>query len=100
MTGHYDMMAESFRERRAAQRQEVIQRVHNLMDDLSRLDNEREMVGNALDRLLVSFVVDRLSKRDHEGVRMFRNMVPPKLHRKIDEAQEMFEFIHGNTPDL
>lgn len=100
MAGHYDRMADSFRERRAAQRQEVFDRVSNLMDDLSRLDNEREMVSRAIDGLVVSYVVDRLAKRDMDGVKMFRNMVPPKLHKKIDDTIEMFEFIHGSTPTL
>jgi hypothetical protein len=93
-------MAESFRERRAAQRQEVFDRVINLVDDLSRIDKEREMVDRAIDGLLVSYVVERLSKRDKDSVKIFKNMLPSKLHRKIDETIEMFEFIHGSTPDL
>ncbi len=94
------MMADSFRERRSAQRQEVFQRVKNLMEDLDRIDNERELVGAALSQLIVTYVVDRLTKKDLEGVKMFRNMIPPKLQKKVDEAKEMFEFIHGSTPTL
>jgi hypothetical protein len=56
-------MADSFRERRAAHRQEIFQRTQNLLEDLSRLEREKEMVANALDRLVVSYVVDRLAKK-------------------------------------
>lgn len=93
-------MADSFRERRAAQRQEVVSRAKTLLEDLSRLEKERETVSSALDRLVFSYVVDRLSKKDLEGVKIFRNMVPEKLHRKIDDTIAMFEAIHGITPTL
>ena len=93
-------MADSLRERRSAQRQEVVDRIENLMDDLSRLDDERDLVAEAMDGLIVSYVVERLAKRDIEGVKVFKNMVPSKLHKKIDDTIELFEYIHGKTPML
>lgn len=96
----YDNMAESFRERRAAQRQDVVHRIQDLMSDVSRLERERDIARKSLDALIVSYVVDRLAKKDLEGVEIFRNMLPDNLHAKIDETKEMFEYIHGITPTL
>lgn len=100
MSGIYDNMAESFRERRAAQRQDVVRRIKDLMDDVSRLEREKELTRKSLDALIVTYVVDRLAKRDPEGVDIFRNMLPDNLHAKIDETKEMYEYIHGITPTL
>lgn len=100
MPDYYDHMADSLRERRAAQRQDVVIRAKTMIEDISRIDMERETISNALDRLVFSYVVDRLSKRDMDGVKVFRNLVPAKLHKKIDDTVAMFEAIHGITPTL
>jgi hypothetical protein len=93
-----DMLASSMREKRAAQRNEITRVLQQHLLDIKSLEDEKKLLEDACDDLILKYVIDRMSKGDENGVLVFRNTAPEKVREKIDRAKEIFELVYGITP--
>jgi hypothetical protein len=87
-------------ERRKAERNDVVRRLKTYLEDLASLQTEMDETNLAANNLLRDYIVARLSKRDYESLKVFRNQLPPILVPKMDELVLIYEYIFGKPPEM
>jgi hypothetical protein len=92
-------LASSMRERRSAERNEIVTHLRAYVESISEYEREIVEARKMCDDLLLNFVVDRLAKGDRDGLKVFRNMLPPSLHPSFDRILAMYEVMYGRPPN-
>jgi len=88
------------RERRSAIRRDVLERLSTHLSDIKFMEEEMKLSQTSCDQLLLQFVVDRLSKGDYDGLKIFKNNLPAPLMDRYNEIVDMYEIMYGKPPSV
>ena len=90
-------LATSMREKRAAERNEVVAQLGEYLQGMTRCDEERRGLEEMTEALVFRYVADRLAKQDEEGYRLFLNQLPEKLRPMAEKARRRFHDLYGTS---
>jgi hypothetical protein len=91
-------LAAALRERRTAERNEIVAHLKSYVQSVSEMETEIKHTKKMCDDLMFNYVVDRLSKNDREGLTIFKNMLPQVLKEEFDRIVGMYETMYGAPP--
>ena len=87
----------SMREKRAAERNDVVVQLEEYLEGIVRCEEERKGLEEMIEALVFRYVADRLSKTDEDGFKMFLNQLPAKLRPMAEKARRRFEDLYGSS---
>lgn len=93
-------LASALRERRAAERNEVVAHLKSYIQSISEMQKEIDHTETMCDDLLFNYIVDRLSKNDRDGLAVFKNLLPPILKPRFDRILHMYSVMYGKPPTI